>query len=218
MIRSGLVLAFLLISGLAFLGCGDSGGSSFTAPPNGSGFQITTTGFPTATVGEVVSASISTANGQAPYTYAVVAGGLPPTVGLNNTNGTLSGTVTTAGSFDFTMRVTDGSGAQAERALTWEVSDPPVEWNPGFTFPSGTVNQQYVLNLNQAVSGGTQPLTFAVVSGSLPQGLTLTSDGLLSGTPTSAGTESVIVSVTSSPDPGTGTRSQAQYGGDITIN
>ncbi len=44
-----------------------------------------------------------------------------------------------------------------------------------------------------AGSGGTSPYTFGVTSGALPPGLTLTAAGLLSGTPTSAGTSTFTI-------------------------
>ncbi|MFO7599070.1 MAG: IPTL-CTERM sorting domain-containing protein, partial [Candidatus Desulfacyla sp.] len=45
-------------------------------------------------------------------------------------------------------------------------------------------------------SGGTSPYTFAKTSGSLPPGLSLASDGLLSGTPTREGTYTFTITVT----------------------
>ena len=65
---------------------------------------------------------------------------------------------------------------------------------PGGTLPDGQVSTQY----NQALSatGGTQPYAWSIVNGSLPDGLTLSSDGQLSGTPVSPGTSQFTVQVT----------------------
>ena len=50
------------------------------------------------------------------------------------------------------------------------------------------------------VTGGTSPFTWSVSAGTLPPGLTLgASTGLLSGTPTTAGTYSFTVKVTDQP-------------------
>lgn len=59
------------------------------------------------------------------------------------------------------------------------------------TMPAGVVGSLF----SQAVtsSGGTGPYTFSVTSGTLPAGLTLSSAGLVSGTPTAAGTSSVTI-------------------------
>jgi hypothetical protein len=42
-------------------------------------------------------------------------------------------------------------------------------------------------------SGGAEPYTFGVTTGALPAGLTLTAEGLLSGTPTTAGTSAFSI-------------------------
>lgn len=59
------------------------------------------------------------------------------------------------------------------------------------SLPGGTVGVAYSETIS--ASGGTGPYTFAVSSGSLPPGLTLSSAGLLSGTPTTAGSYSFTV-------------------------
>lgn len=58
--------------------------------------------------------------------------------------------------------------------------------------PSGTVGTGYS---SQLLSNGATPLTFSVQSGTVPPGLTLSASGLLSGTPTQAGTFSFVAAV-----------------------
>ena len=58
------------------------------------------------------------------------------------------------------------------------------------TLPSGTVGVAYTQTIT--ASGGTAPYIFSVVSGTLPPGLTLTAGGVLSGTPTTATTNSTV--------------------------
>ena len=62
--------------------------------------------------------------------------------------------------------------------------------------PSGTVNVGYSAAL--AATGGTAPYSWSVTSGSLPKGLSLSSTGVVSGTPTSAGSSTVTIQVTDS--------------------
>ena len=63
------------------------------------------------------------------------------------------------------------------------------------SLPSGTVSSAYSATL--VASGGTSPYSWALGSGStLPAGLSLSSSGAISGTPSAAGTSSVVVVVT----------------------
>jgi hypothetical protein len=50
-------------------------------------------------------------------------------------------------------------------------------------------------------SGGKQPYTWTISAGSLPPGLSLTTDGIISGTPTTIGTSNFTVQVTDSQTP-----------------
>jgi large repetitive protein len=78
--------------------------------------------------------------------------------------------------------------------------DVPVTVNPA-TVPNGTVAAAYSQTLT--ASGGVSPYTFAVTAGALPAGLTLSSGGVLSGTPTAGGSFNFTVTATdSSPFPG----------------
>ena len=62
------------------------------------------------------------------------------------------------------------------------------------TIPSATVGTSY----NQAItaSGGVSPYTFAITAGGLPPGLALSTDGIISGTPTAAGTYTFSITAT----------------------
>jgi hypothetical protein len=62
------------------------------------------------------------------------------------------------------------------------------------TLPVGRVGVAYSQQIT--ASGGTGSYTFSVVSGTLPAGLTLTAGGLLSGTPTTAGSPPVTILAT----------------------
>lgn len=61
------------------------------------------------------------------------------------------------------------------------------------TLPAGVVNTAYSATI--AATGGTTPYSWSVTSGSLPAGLSLSSSGTISGTPTTAGTSSFAVQV-----------------------
>lgn len=64
----------------------------------------------------------------------------------------------------------------------------------------GTVGQIYS-NTSLQASGGTTPYSFAISAGALPAGLDLSTSGVVSGTPTAAGTSNFTVQVTDSSKP-----------------
>jgi uncharacterized protein YhjY with autotransporter beta-barrel domain len=164
---------------------------------------------PNGTVGILYSAIVTTDGGTAPYNYAVTAGTLP--AGLSfDPNGTLSGTPVAAGNASFTITVTDSSGApgpySASRAYTVTIAPPTIELTP-VTLPNATFGVAY--NQTITADGSIAPYSFAVTSGSLPPGLTLTTGGTLSGTPTLGGPRTFTITATdatAAPGPYAGAR------------
>ena len=65
--------------------------------------------------------------------------------------------------------------------------------------PSGTVGTAYIQTVSAA--NGTTPYTFGLASGSLPAGLTLSTSGVISGTPATAGTSTFGIQVTDGSSP-----------------
>ncbi|MBX3219327.1 MAG: putative Ig domain-containing protein [Labilithrix sp.] len=63
------------------------------------------------------------------------------------------------------------------------------------SLPAGTVGTSYGTHTITA-AGGTAPYTFSLASGTLPPGASLTSAGILSGTPTTAGTYTFVIAAT----------------------
>lgn len=75
--------------------------------------QITTTTLPIGTVGGEYSATLEATGGSGQLTWAVIAGVLPPGLTLATSTGVISGAPTTAGFYQFTVRVTD-AGIQSD--------------------------------------------------------------------------------------------------------
>ena len=122
--------------------------------------------------------------GSGPYIFTVSNGSLPPGLTLM-TDGDLSGTFTAEGTFTFTILATDQNNCTGKRQYTIDVKCPDIKIKPNH-LPNGTVGNPYSKTIT--ASAGTAPYAFTVQSGSLPDGLTLSTGGVLSGTPTAEGT------------------------------
>ncbi len=70
---------------------------------------------------------------------------------------------------------------------------PPIILAPS-TLPNGAIGAVYSQTIT--ASGGTAPYTFTLLSGTPPPGLTLSSGGVISGTPTTAGSYTFTVKAT----------------------
>ncbi|HEL2978818.1 TPA: putative Ig domain-containing protein [Stenotrophomonas maltophilia] len=155
---------------------------------------------PTATVGVAYSQSLaSVSGGVAPYTYAIASGSLPLGITLAS-NGTLSGTPSAGGSFSFTVTVTDNSGGSGPVSATsgpllLTVNAPTITITPP-TLP--TVSAGVAYNQNLTAAGGSGAYTYAVTAGALPPGVSLSAAGVISGTPTAAGTFPLTITATDS--------------------
>jgi hypothetical protein len=120
----------------------------------------------------------------------VTAGALPAGLTLTAA-GVLAGTPTTAGTSPVTIRGTDANGCFAELAYTIAIITCPAITLAPATLPNGEVGLAYSQTITG--SGGTAPYSFGVTAGALPAGLTLTSAGVLAGTPTTAGTAAFTI-------------------------
>ena len=98
------------------------------------------------------------------------------------------------GSDAFTYTATNSAGTSAPATVAITVSAPAIAFTPAIP-PAGTVGVSYSQSIAGA-SGGTAPYTYALASGNMAPGLTLASDGTLSGTPTTAGTYNFQVTAT----------------------
>lgn len=85
---------------------------------------ITTTGLPSGQVGSAYDASLAATGGNGSFTWAVTAGSLPNGLSLNATTGRIQGTPTSAGTSNFTVRVSS-AGQTASRALSLQVASAP---------------------------------------------------------------------------------------------
>lgn len=147
---------------------------------------------PSGQVGSPYSGTVRVVGGTSPFTFSV-SGAFPPGLQLDPATGNISGTPTAGGSFTFTPSIIDASSATASAPVTLII----VALAPTITtssLPNGTVGTPYVAT-TLAASGGAAPYSWTAPTGTLPAGLTLTTAGVLSGTPTVAGSSNVTIQV-----------------------
>ena len=151
---------------------------------------------PSGTVNDLYSQTITADGGQAPYTFAMTSGTLPAGLTLSS-GGLISGTPTAAGTYTFTITATDANGCTGLREYTLVINAaacPLIELLPT-VLPSGIVDEPYSQTIT--ASGGQEPYTFTMTSGTLPAGLgPITNDGVIAGTPTETGTYTFTVTAT----------------------
>ncbi|HMX24313.1 MAG TPA: putative Ig domain-containing protein, partial [Blastocatellia bacterium] len=127
-------------------------------------------------------------SGVGDYLFSVAGGTLPPGLTLTPGTGVLAGTPTAAGTWRFTINTRFSlSLCAGSRTFTLTITSAcaAITVNPA-TLPNGTAGTMY--NQTLTASGGVAPYTFAVSTGSLPNGLSLAANGALTGTPIVAGT------------------------------
>src|SRR5712692_7161033 len=167
--------------------------------------KITTTSLATARVGAAYSAALTATGGKQPYRWTLAAGALPGGLSLAS-NGLISGTITASGNFPVTVSVQDSSTPAASTdiaafslSVAATVPAPSPVKIATLSLPGGQVGTLYQTQLT--ATGGKPPYRWTLAAGALPGGLSLASNGLISGTPTASGNFPVTVSVQDSSSP-----------------
>ncbi len=161
-----------------------------------SGLSITTRSLPNGQTSVSYNNSLTATSGTSPYTWAVTSGSLPAGLTLSSSgdiSGTPTCTCTTPSTSVFQVTVTDSESTPATVTANFSITInnanlPRIE---SYTLNNGTVGTAYSSELQE--TGGTAPYTWAIISGSLPAGLTLASNGTIGGTPTTVGESSFVV-------------------------
>ena len=136
-----------------------------------------------------------------PYQYRVLAGALPPGLSLSK-GGTISGSPTQGGNYDFWVELSDENPPSAswcapttaQREFTIVILQGLNIKQNALSPKVAATNAPYSFQLT--TDGGSASQTWSVVSGALPAGVTLGSNGVISGTPTAPGDYTFQIQVT----------------------
>lgn len=131
--------------------------------------------------------------GTGPYTGTIVTGDLPAGLSFNGATGVISGTPLDSSGTHVVYRFTDGLGQTVTQSFGLHVGNPPGLWiNSGADLGYPLTGSPYNNQLWACCAPG---YVWSAMPSTLPPGLTLSSGGLLSGTPSAAGVFSFLVSV-----------------------
>lgn len=172
-----------------------------TDPDTGTPLAISTTTLRAATEAIFYGELLEATGGALPYSWSVVGGGPPPGLVLSP-NGIISGLPVggTTGTYSFVAQVRDGNGTTAQKSFAISytartVTPPTPATAPSITtttLAQATQGQSYATAVT--ATGGSTPYTWSAVG--LPAGLSMSTGGVISGTPSAAGTYAIAVTVT----------------------
>ncbi|HEY5381893.1 MAG TPA: putative Ig domain-containing protein, partial [Acidobacteriaceae bacterium] len=205
---SGTVLAQPTVAQLVVRSGGGINSNSVDVTVASSGQQtalaMATVPLPSAQVGATYNATLSASGGSPGYTWTIASGGLPSGLTLSS-GGVISGTPAASGTSNFTIKVTDSGSAAQTQTASFSIAVQTVSAAPGVLsiVSSALGNAQMGASYSTTLSatGGTPGYTWTIASGGLPAGLQMSSSGVISGSPTAAGTFnfSIVVSDSGSP-------------------
>ncbi len=176
-------------------------------------FIITTESLPSGTEEFTYpSTTLEATDGTIPYSWSIISGNLPPGLTLSSTgviSGTISGTPTQDGSYNFTVQVTDSDNPQRIATKSLAITIYPNKPRITTEFLNyGTQGSPYAANLS--ATGGLAPYTWNVTG--LPAGLSLLTSGTcaagsvtlncntttpcICGTPTASATFGININIT----------------------
>jgi hypothetical protein len=150
------------------------------APPPPVTVTVTTSSLPSGAVNQPYSATLNATGGGGSYTWAAT--NLPPGLQIS-TGGVISGTPTTAGSYTVNVTAQTSSGASGSRQLVLNIGAGLriTTTSIQITLPDTRFTPTLPVSLRLIAGGGQGPLSWSLIEGSLPPGVTLATDGAISG-------------------------------------
>ena len=149
------------------------------------GVQIGTTSLPSGTNGDYYTQQFYASSCTGNFTWSVIDPQDVPSGLTLYSGGVFNGTPSTNGTFNFTVHVVDGNGRSANQPISLYIAPAVTPLQiVTYSLPNGTNGVHYSQTLQ--ATGGQPPYNWLLAAGSanLPNGLSLSTNGLLSGLPT----------------------------------
>jgi hypothetical protein len=159
---------------------------------------------PGLTSGMPYSVKLAADGGLTPYTWSITQGSLPAGLKLHAATGVISGTPTSGSGSTFTAEVSDAQNPPATASATFSLSANTVTVS---SLGDQTTIAGTAVSLQIAASDSAAGQALAYSATGLPAGLSISSSGLISGTPTTPGPYNVTVTATD----GTGASGSATF-------
>jgi len=142
-------------------------------------------------VGTPYDGQVVVSGATSPYSFAVTSGALPDGLTLGASTGRITGVPTREGTFAFTIQLSATASTPAcTTSASFSLIVGPAPVITPDTLPSGTVGTAYNTALGATHPASTGLMSFGVIAGALPPGLTIltTQPPAIAGTPTTTGT------------------------------
>ena len=162
---------------------------------------ISTQNLPAGLINEEYSANISAvvSGDSSEISWSFTGGYLPNGVEIQNYSGAsveIFGTPAETGSFTFSVQAS-ANGYSDSQSFTIFIDSPSVPEIITSILPDGIVGQDYQATIS-AISNNLLPITLKIIKGNLPAGLSLSSDGIITGKPSEAGNFEFVVAAENS--------------------
>lgn len=145
---------------------------------------ITTTDLPEGQIKIAYEVTVEAQGGVSPYTWTIASGALPGGLTMSE-DGKISGTPTVAGTYTITVAVLDQADTTVQKPFEIVIHEEGLSIISKSPLPNAEEGTPYEFQF-QAL-GGVPPYGWMIISGELPTGLSIGSNGLLSGTPEAHG-------------------------------
>ena len=150
----------------------------------GSPLEVISTNIPVMNLCENYSAVIEAKGGLPPYRWSLVNGELPSGLSFEE-SGSINGVVDKATSGLITVRVRDANREMDQKSLAYAVQSNPLEVITALVLPEAIQGEEYSEDLQ--VRGSCGDVIWRITNGTLPSGLTLNPQGIITGLPSESG-------------------------------